>query len=99
MVDEHEPIHAWFGLTYSSYFVIPRSALQALPVDWQKRFVALMEEAEATGLQTPDDYEVRRRVNGKYVTDEWRDYRHPQIDHLLPEALRAPPAPLTAEEE
>lgn len=53
------PVHAFFGLSYSSYFVMPRSALQVLPLDWQNRFVALMNEAEEFGLETPD-YKVLR---------------------------------------
>ena len=83
------PVHDWFGLTYSSYFCIPRSALQALPVGWQKRFVALMDEATEMGLETPSDYDCRRRdrTTGRYIADPWRNYRHPDIDHLLPENL------------
>lgn len=85
-----DPVHTWFELTYSSYFCIPRSALCALPLDWQRRFVALMEEAEAIGLQTPDDYVIQRRdeKTGRFIKDEWANYRHPNIQHLLPESLR-----------
>lgn len=83
------PIHDWFGLTYSSYFCIPRSALEALPPDWQRRFVALMEEAEGMGLVTPSDYVIQRRgKDGRFFKDEWANYRRPEIDHLLPECLR-----------
>ena len=31
------------------YLVIPRMALEAMPEDWQKRMVALLDEAEAAG--------------------------------------------------
>lgn len=81
------PIHIWFGLTYSRYFTIPRMALEAMPWEWQERFVKLMEEAEAIGIETPT-YEVRRRdKNGQFVSDPWGDYRHPDKS-LLPESLR-----------
>ena len=85
----HEaPIHEWFGLTYSAYFCIPRSALEAMPYDWQQRFVALMNEANETGLETPTYTCQRRDKKGKFVKDEWAEYRRPKINHLLPECLR-----------
>lgn len=85
------PINEHFALSYASYFCMPRSALQALPLDWQRRLVVLMQEANALGLRTPDDYEVRRRDphTGMYLQDAWLDYRHPD-QSLLPESLRAP---------
>ena len=59
-----------------------------MSVDWQKRFVAIMKEMEATGIETPE-YSVQRRDDqGRFVKDEWAEYRHPQIQHLLPESLR-----------
>ncbi|WP_431861401.1 hypothetical protein [Azospirillum sp.] len=70
------PVHEWFALTRSAYLVLPRLALEAMPVEWQHRFVALMDEAEAMGLTTPSDYEVRRRDDtGRYIEDPWANYR------------------------
>jgi hypothetical protein len=43
---EHEAIHAWFGLTYSNYLVLPRTLLQSMPDQWQAKFVALLEEMQ-----------------------------------------------------
>ena len=40
------PIHLWFGLSYSSYLVLPRSVLQSMPREWQERFVAALREAD-----------------------------------------------------
>ena len=78
------PIHKWFGLSYSSYFTIPRSALQSMPLEWQEQFITLMNEAEKLGIQTPDNYEVRRRdEDGKYMSDPWANYRHPDYS-LMP---------------
>lgn len=53
------PIHGWFGLTYANYLVIPRLALQEMPLDWQRRMVALLEEWEAAGIKTPSYYVLR----------------------------------------
>lgn len=55
-----QPIHTWFGLGRTSYFVIPRLALQSMPTAWQQRFIALMDEAEAAGLKTPSYHVLRQ---------------------------------------
>jgi len=47
------PIHGWFGLSYSNYFVAPRMMLQAMPLEWQQKFIALMDEAAELGVETP----------------------------------------------
>lgn len=54
------PAHEWFGLSYSAYFVMPRMAIEAMPHEWQRRFIALMDEAEAADLNTPDYYVLRQ---------------------------------------
>lgn len=83
------PAHGWFSLSYASYLVLPRSALQSMPLDWQQRFVALMEEWQEIGPRTPDEYVVQLRgERGRFVEDPWANYRRPNIKHLLPEALR-----------
>lgn len=52
-------IHNWFGLTYASYLVMPRLALQEMPDEWQRRFVELLEEWEATGFEPPNYHVLR----------------------------------------
>ena len=45
MIEEkEEPIDEMFGLSYANYYVAPRSVLQSMPVEWQKKFVAMVEE-------------------------------------------------------
>ena len=44
VVDTDGPVHAWFGLTYSSYQVLPRVLMQSMPVAWQRQMVVLLEE-------------------------------------------------------
>jgi len=57
---EYDDIHHWFGLSYCSYFTIPRLALQAMPLEWQQRFIGLMDEAfEKYGLETPAYHVLR----------------------------------------
>jgi hypothetical protein len=38
------PVHGWFELTYSNYLVLPRVLMQSMPVEWQERMVACLEE-------------------------------------------------------
>lgn len=44
VLNDDEPVHEWFGLSYASYAVQPRTLLQSMPAEWQCRFVACMEE-------------------------------------------------------
>lgn len=41
-------IHTWFSLSYANYAVLHRTHLQSMPVEWQHKFTALMDELEAT---------------------------------------------------
>lgn len=60
------PIHGWFSLTYASYFVMPRLAMEAQSLEWQQRFIALM--ADCIDFDTPE-YHVLRN-DPKYTRDE-----------------------------
>ncbi len=44
--DDHEAVHGYFELSYAHYLVIPRTALQSMPGEWQKRFVECMKELD-----------------------------------------------------
>ena len=44
IVMDDEPIHEYFGLTYSQFLVLSRTALQSMPIEWQRRFVKLLEK-------------------------------------------------------
>lgn len=85
-MEEAEPIRSaysdgpvWnaFGLTRAAYLVVPRRALQSMPLEWQERFVALMAEAYD---HLPDsafpEYSVLRKEHGRFIEDPLRDYRH-----------------------
>ena len=77
---DNEPIHTWFELSYCSYLVLPRSILQAMPVEWQQRLVDLLEEAEEM-LDTskiPGRYTVQLRDSkGRFTKDKYCNYRRP----------------------
>lgn len=53
------PFNAWFSLSYASYLVVPRLALESMPVEWQNRMIALLDEAETILTSTPDYHVLR----------------------------------------
>ena len=81
-------VHCWFGDTYAQYLTIPRSVLQAMPLEWQARIVRCLEELDGTFDWRPKKktYWVSfREYNGRYssiATDPLMSYRHPDRDHL-----------------
>lgn len=73
------PVWGHFGLSYSAYLVLPRVSLCSMPIGWQRRFVALMQEAER--VLPPEGqggtYSVHMRdERGRFVMDPLADYRH-----------------------
>ena len=85
------PIHLMFGLSYANYFIMQRSVLQAMPIPWQEKFVALMRELEETvdldkipqSFQVeacnPNSAAVEDDQEPELITDPYRDYRHPLL--------------------
>ncbi|MDD5305007.1 MAG: hypothetical protein PHS14_18060 [Elusimicrobia bacterium] len=74
---ETEPIHNWFELSYAQYLTVPRSVLQSMPAEWQRRFVECLEELDSTFDWRPEGgrYWVKLKDDrGRYVTDELADY-------------------------
>jgi hypothetical protein len=76
----NEPVHHWFGLSYSSYLVIQRSLLEAMPIEWQAKLIALLEEARETfdTDKIPSEFMVRAKTGGRFVRDPFREYRRPE---------------------
>jgi len=76
-----ETVHGFFGLTYSSYLVLPRSVLQAMPNEWQAKLVALLRElgeAFETKWEPDGGYMVKAwGADRKFVSDPFSNYRHP----------------------
>lgn len=71
------PVWRWFGLSYGNYFAVPRRTLQSMPVEWQQRFVDLMDEASAL---LPSEAFPPTIVTGKnsnrFCRAPLSDYRH-----------------------
>jgi hypothetical protein len=75
-------ISTWFSLSYSSYLVLPRILLEAMPKKWQLKFIKLLQELEDT-VELPDTYTskycVRYREKGKFARDPLSDYRRGKV--------------------
>lgn len=74
------PVWNWFGLSYSAYLVVPRSLMCGMPLEWQRRMVALIEESREVydTAQINDRYVVHlAREDGRWLRDPLADYRHP----------------------
>jgi hypothetical protein len=77
--NDEEPIHTWFGLTYAQYLVLPRTALQSMPSEWQRRFVKCLNELSDA---VPEEYLLPDNVgytvslkedDGKYISIKKHD--------------------------
>lgn len=66
-----EPVHDWFELSYAQYLTIPRSVLQSMPVEWQRRFVKCLEELEETIDWRPKEGVYRCQLYTQ--VEEWQE--------------------------
>lgn len=73
---ERRTVNEAFGLSYASYFVVPRLILEAMPPEWQDQFCGLVEQAHELYVFDQQPYEVRLRdASGRWVHDPLSDYR------------------------
>jgi hypothetical protein len=81
-----EPISLWFELSYARYLTVPRSVMQAMPVEWQKRMAICLAELDDTIDWRPAEgrYWVQLKDDkGRYVKDPLNEYRHPLPDIII----------------
>lgn len=72
---DQEIVHGYFGLTYAQYLVIPRTALQSMSNEWQRKFIDCMNELDQEIDWKPEgaDYWVQlRKPDGTFtsITDD-----------------------------
>lgn len=60
----HTDVHTMFSLSYSNYLVLHRTLLQSMPIEWQHRFVAMIDELDAAfaHIEKAECYEVTPAV-------------------------------------
>lgn len=83
------PVHDWFELSYAQYLTVPRSIMEAMPVEWQRRMVQCLEELDETFDWRPEEgrYWCRLRdANGRFIDDPLMHYRRP--DRAYIESIR-----------
>ncbi len=75
---DQDSIHMFFGLSYSNYITLPRSALQSMPNKWQREFVKLLHEmgdAIADDFTPPGGYRVSALdEKNRFTKDPYADY-------------------------
>lgn len=79
------PVHQWFSLSRANYLVLPRSLMSAMPLEWQERMTACLQEMReaCAPLSLNDRYIVTLRdARGRITGDPYSNYRHPKITHL-----------------
>jgi hypothetical protein len=80
-----EPINEWFELSYAQYLTVPRLVMQSMPLKWQYRMAALLQEMDETFNWRPKQgrYWVQLRdAHGHFSQDPLWNYRHGNIEHL-----------------
>lgn len=86
------PIHNWFELSYAQYLTVPRSVMEAMPVEWQERMTKCLEDLDREFAWRPKGggryWVTLQDAHGKYVHDDFREYRHP--DYEMIEKARRP---------
>lgn len=79
------PISEAFGLNRANYYVVPRVLLEAMPVEWQERWVAVQREIEEVFVLDDLSYRLGRVEPGfedhddppLMAEDPLANYRHP----------------------
>lgn len=84
------PIHSFFGLSYASYLVLPRTILQSLPQEIQFKLVTVLKEIDDRTPTWPPDgyhYEVHLHMTDYDEEDnareEDREAEHPKVSDPL----------------
>jgi hypothetical protein len=75
-----DAVHGWFELTYAQYLTVPRSLLETMPQEWQRRFVQCLQELDQTFDWRPKSgryWVALKDGQGKMRADPFREYRHP----------------------
>ena len=88
------PMHSWFGLSYAQYLTVPRSVIQEMPIEWQERFAACLDELDDAFDWYPKDgrYWVRLKDGGgRYARDPLMEYRRPDLEYIDSIRLTHPP--------
>ena len=88
LAESHDPLNAWFELTYAQFLTVPRLVLQSMPLEWQRRMAVLLQEMDDTFDWRPEEgrYWVQLRDgHGQFQDAPLNNYRHGSCEHLRKE--------------
>lgn len=82
----HEKLHTWFGLSYASFLVLPRSFMNEMPDEWQSKMADLLSEYDQTfkPVDEIDSVIVSARKDNKFtqIPDWILNYRRPNRERI-----------------
>lgn len=87
---DSDALQCWFNLSYASWLTLPRVLMQAMPLEWQDKMAALLNEYDEAFPNQPDiGTRVQVTQDGKLIkTPDWLiDYRRPNFEAI--EKLRS----------
>jgi hypothetical protein len=95
--DTDGPIHTWFGLSYCNYQVLHRTLMQSMPIAWQERMVACLEELAAAfaHIELPEAFAVE--AGEQHLVDELSEQQMARLGITRDEYDEEPPADLDPE--
>ncbi|MEN4908948.1 hypothetical protein [Rahnella bonaserana] len=76
-------LHTWFGLSYSSFLVMPRVAMMQMPEKWKEQMSELLHQYDETintsAFGVHSCFVTVKDKNNKFMKmpEELLNYRHP----------------------
>lgn len=85
-IDDRKDLELWWGLSYSTFLVMPRVAMQLMPEEWQEKMAELLNQYDDT-INT-SAFGVKgctvRATGGDgklmKMPEQWLNYRHPSAE-------------------
>lgn len=76
--DGHQRLWGFFGLTHTSWLVLPRVLMHEMPADWQGRMTDLLEEMSAAFPNAPGiETQITMKKHNRFIPmPSWLNYRH-----------------------
>ena len=82
-------LHAWFGLSYAAFLVMPRVAMMQMPKEWQEQMSELLHQYDETintsAFGVHSCFVAVKDENNKFMKmpEELVNYRHPSKETIL----------------
>lgn len=81
--DYRKDLAAWFGLSYASFLVMPRVAMELMPEEWQEKMAELLNQYDETikndafGVKSCSVHVKGHDGKRMKMPEELVNYRHP----------------------